>query len=55
MFPIVIVRAAITDKIESHSDWIGPNPTKKTRRIAANAAAFGPAERNAVIGVGAPS
>ena len=54
-FPTVIVSAAITESSMFQSAWIGPNATKKVRRNAAKAAALGPADMNAVMGVGAPS
>src|SRR5881296_2885869 len=55
MFPAVIVSAARTAKTADQSTINGPMPETSTRRIAANAAAFGATDMNAVAGVGAPS
>src|SRR5919197_3751130 len=54
-FPAVIVTAARTAKTIVQSTPSGPRAPTSTRRIAANAAAFGPTDMNAVAGVGAPS
>src|ERR1700716_1466724 len=54
-FPAVIVIAARTANTDDHSTASGPMPPTRTRRIAANAAAFGATDMNAVAGVGAPS
>src|SRR5256885_164318 len=53
--PAVIVNAARTAKTLDQSTASGPMPDTSTRRIAANAAAFGATDMNAVAGVGAPS
>src|SRR5262245_47005072 len=53
-FPTVIESNADSHTIGSHPRPIGSNAVRKIRRNTANAAAFGPAERNAVTGVGAP-
>src|ERR1700741_1734590 len=55
MLPAVIVRAARTANTADQSTISGPLPDPRTRRIAANAAAFGATDMNAVAGVGAPS
>ena len=55
MFPPVIVTAARTASTAAQSAPSGPSAPTRTRRIAANAAAFGPTDMNAVAGVGAPS
>src|SRR5881296_1700914 len=55
MFPPVIVTAASTANTVLQSTASGARPLTSTRRIAANAAAFGPTDMNAVTGVGAPS
>src|SRR5713101_835347 len=55
MFPAVIVIAASAARTADHSTTSGPMPPTSTRRIAANAAAFGATDMNAVAGVGAPS
>src|SRR2546428_1696389 len=55
MFPPVIVTAASTASIALQSTLSGPSAPTMTRRIAANAAALGPTDMNAVAGVGAPS
>src|SRR5256885_7662018 len=55
MFPPVIVRAASTASIALQSTLSGPSAPTSTRMMAANAAAFGPTDMNAVAGVGAPS
>src|SRR2546421_9689728 len=54
-FPAVMVIAASTAKTADQSSTSDPMPETSTRRIAANAAAFGPTDMNAVAGVGAPS
>src|SRR5438477_3467175 len=54
-FPAVMVIAASTANTADQSRASGPIPDTSTRRIAANAAAFGPTDMNAVAGVGAPS
>ena len=53
--PPVIVTAARIAKTALQSSPSGPSATIITRRIAANAAAFGATLMNAVAGVGAPS
>src|ERR671936_2672523 len=53
--PPVIVTAASTAKTLDQSTASGPMPETSTRRIAANAAAFGATDMKAVAGVGAPS
>src|SRR5690349_1814756 len=53
-FPIVMERIAEVHTSGSQLGAIGPNEVMKIRRNTANAAAFGPADRNAVTGVGAP-
>src|SRR5436190_4108468 len=53
-FPIVIESRAEVHTSGSQVSPIGSNAVRKTRRKAAKAAAFGPADRNAVTGVGAP-
>src|SRR6266850_8105750 len=53
--PAVIVIAARIARIVDQSTTRGPIPPTRTRRIAANAAAFGATDMNAVAGVGAPS
>src|SRR5205809_56839 len=55
MFPPVIVAAASTASIALQSTLSGPSAPTMTRRIAANAAALGPTDMNAVAGAGAPS
>src|SRR5712691_12311364 len=55
MLPAVIVSAASTANTADQSTTSGPIPETSTRRIAANAAAFGATDMNAVAGVGAPS
>src|SRR5919204_2497543 len=54
-FPAVMVSAASTARTAPQSTSSGPSAPTSTRRIAANAAAFGPTDMNAVAGVGAPS
>src|SRR5207248_11706624 len=54
-FPAVMVIAASTAKTADQSNTSDPIPETSTRRIAANAAAFGPTDMKAVAGVGAPS
>src|SRR5213593_1256554 len=54
-FPAVIVTAASSAITTLQSTSSGPSAPTSTRRIAANAAAFGPTDMNAVAGVGAPS
>src|SRR5688572_19306974 len=54
-FPAVIVNAASTANTVDQSTASGPIPATSTRRIAANAAAFGATDMKAVAGVGAPS
>src|SRR2546421_6144775 len=53
--PPVIVIAARIANTALQSRPSGPKPPIMTRRIAANAAAFGATLMNAVAGVGAPS
>src|SRR5436305_7800999 len=53
-FPIVIESSAENQTSGSQPGPIGSNAVMKMRRKTANAAAFGPAERNAETGVGAP-
>ena len=53
--PAVIVTAARTAMTMLQSTASGPSAPTSTRRIAANAAALGPTDMNAVAGVGAPS
>src|SRR5438094_7378511 len=53
--PAVIVTAASSAITTLQSTSSGPSAPTRTRRIAANAAAFGPTDMNAVAGVGAPS
>src|SRR2546427_11979228 len=53
--PAIMVIAASTANTADQSRASGPMPETRTRRIAANAAAFGPTDMNAVAGVGAPS
>src|SRR3954451_8850021 len=53
--PIVIVSAARTQNMGSHTSCWLKKPTKTSSMIATNPAAFDATERNAVIGVGAPS
>src|SRR2546422_11749094 len=53
-FPIVIESRAEVHTSGSQVSPIGSNAGRKTRKKAAKAAAFGPADRNAVTGVGAP-
>src|SRR5439155_21157354 len=55
MFPPVIVTAASTANTVLQSTCSGARPLTSTRRIAANAAAFGPTDMRAVAGVGAPA
>src|SRR6476660_4992677 len=55
MLPPVIVMAANTAKTVDQSSASGPRAETITRRIAANAAAFGATDMKAVAGVGAPS
>src|SRR2546428_1331316 len=55
MSPPVIVAAASTASIALQSTLSGPSAPTMTRRMAANAAALGPTDMNAVAGVGAPS
>src|SRR6185295_10896033 len=54
-FPPVMVTAARIANTELQSTASGASAMKSTRRIAANAAAFGATDMNAVAGVGAPS
>src|SRR6516165_7727817 len=53
-FPMVIDNSAETQTRGSHPAPIGSKAVMKIRRNTAKAAALGPAERNAVTGVGAP-
>src|SRR2546430_6913624 len=53
--PAVIVTAASSAITTLQSTSSGPSAPTRTGRIAANAAAFGPTDMNAVAGVGAPS
>src|SRR6266852_5600632 len=53
--PTVIVTAASSAITTLQSTSSGPSAPTRTRRIAANAAAFGPTDMNAVAGVCAPS
>src|SRR5919108_5967400 len=55
MLPAVMVIAARSANTLDQSTASGPMPETSTRRIAANAAAFGATDMNAVAGVGAPS
>ena len=55
MLPPVMVIAASTAKTAAQSSASGPSAETITRRMAANAAAFGATDMNAVAGVGAPS
>src|SRR5262249_48818162 len=52
--PIVIESSAESHTIGSQPRPIDSNEVMKMRRNTANAAAFGPAERNAETGAGAP-
>ena len=52
--PTVIESSAETQTSGSQAEPIGSNAVRKMRRKTAKAAAFGPAERNAATGVGAP-
>src|SRR5581483_5052757 len=54
-FPTVIVRSESANSIGSHTSWRPKKPTKTSVRIATNPPAFDDTDRNAVIGVGAPS
>src|SRR3954464_666068 len=53
-FPMHIEASAATHTSGSHLLPMGSNALRKMRRKTAKAAAFGPAERNAETGVGAP-
>src|SRR4051794_7275796 len=53
--PTVMVSAASTHSIGSHTSWRPRKPTNSSCMIATNPAAFDATDRNAVIGVGAPS
>ncbi|MND04404.1 hypothetical protein D3C83_246580 [compost metagenome] len=53
--PTVIVTIASTSNSSRQSAFIDGTATMKMRSSIANDAAFDPTERNAVIGVGAPS
>src|SRR5271157_3609148 len=53
-FPMVIESSAEHHTSGSHPPPIGANAVMKIRRNTANAAALGPADRNAATGVGAP-
>src|SRR4029079_7500681 len=55
MLPPVIVIGASSAKTVDQSMASGPRAETITRRIAANAAAFGATDMNAVAGGGAPS
>ena len=55
MLPTVIVSTANHQKNTCQSGIIPESPSTKMRRSIANAAAFDPTDRYAVIGVGAPS
>src|SRR5947208_297380 len=52
--PMVIESSAESHTSGSQPSPIGSNAVRKMRMKTANAAAFGPAERKAVTGVGAP-
>src|SRR6266508_5841045 len=54
-FPTVMVTTARIAKTSAQSSCTGPRAVAMTRRIAANAAAFGATDMKAVDGVGAPS
>ena len=53
--PTVMVRIARTYEHLRHSVVIAGSPSMRIRSSIANDAAFDPTDRNAVIGVGAPS
>src|SRR4051794_31026476 len=53
--PTIIVAPATTQTIAPHSERIGSNTARKTRRNAANAAAFTPVDMKPVTAGGAPS
>ncbi len=53
-FPANIVSAASAQKAQNHK-CVAAGTVAKMRNNKANAAAFGPAEKRAVTGVGAPS
>src|SRR6266542_1177743 len=53
--PTVMVSAARTQNIGSHTSWRPKKPTNTSWSAATKPAAFDPTDRNAVIGVGAPS
>src|SRR4051795_8774887 len=53
--PTIIVAAATTQTTAPHSERIGSNTDRKTRRNAANAAAFTPVDMKPVTAGGAPS
>src|ERR1035441_7074882 len=53
-FPTVMESSAAIQTSGCQAAPIGPNAVRKIRRKTANAAALGPAERNAATGVGAP-
>ena len=55
MFPTVIVTIASTSNSSRQSALSDGSPSRKIRSSIANDAAFDPTDRNAVIGVGAPS
>ena len=55
MFPAVIVTIDSASKSRRQSVFIEGSPSRKIRSSIAKDAAFDPTERNAVIGVGAPS
>src|SRR5262245_66661611 len=54
-FPTVIVTIERTSNSSRQSSFIAGSPSRKIRSSIANDAAFDPTDRNAVIGVGAPS
>src|SRR5262249_11278845 len=53
--PIVIVAIDSAQKSGRQSGLIDGSPSRKIRMSIANDAAFDPTDKNAVIGVGAPS
>ena len=53
--PMVMESSAESHTSGSHAPPIGSKAVMKMRRNTAKAAALGPAERNALTGVGAPS
>src|ERR1039457_5787443 len=53
-FPTVMESSAAIQTSGCQAAPMGPNAVRKIRRKTENAAALGPAERNAATGVGAP-